>query len=187
MGWHVVGNTAGMGHRRTGARSLLRRLAAALSLSLACACSGPKVVEPQYFDPQGTVYVSSEFSEQQAEVVIGAIHAWRDATSGEVDLHVKIGDGAPLIRPATQRDGLIAEFTPSDPPQIVVDTGKAELAWELRNTMLHELGHALGLKHIERVESVMFPFANSVQELDPWTLQAWARLNAHAEAVTPTP
>ena len=72
--------------------------------------------------------------------------------------------------------------------QIVVDTSKAELAWELRNTMLHELGHALGLKHIERVESVMFPFANSVQELDPWTLEAWARLNTtHAEASTPAP
>jgi len=167
---------------------MLKQLAAALVLSLLCACSGPRVAAPQYFDPQGTVYVSSEFSEQQAEVVIGAIHAWRDATAGEVDLHVKVGDGTPLIRPATQRDGLIAEFTPSDPPQIVVDTGKAELAWELRNTMLHELGHALGLKHIERVESVMFPFANSVQELDPWTLEAWARLNApHAEATNPAP
>ena len=33
---------------------------------------------------------------------------------------------------------------------------------------------------IERVDSVMFPVATVVQELDPWTLAAWQRLSAPA-------
>lgn len=154
--------------------SSARLILAALTSAFLAACSSAS--EPRYFEPHGVVNVSPEFDAQQTETVLGAIAAWRDATGGEVDLQAQIGTASPRIRPAQQRERVVAEFVPSAEPEIVIDTAKTPYAWELRNTTLHELGHALGLQHIERVESVMFPYANSVQQLDRWTLEAWHQL-----------
>ena len=68
---------------------------------------------------------------------------------------------------------ILGEFVPSARPEIVLDTQKALEPGSLRNLTLHEVGHALGLAHIDRNESVMFPFATTVQALDEWTLAAW--------------
>jgi predicted Zn-dependent protease len=71
---------------------------------------------------------------------------------------------------------VVGEFIPSDAPEIVLDTNKATDPADLRPLTLHELGHAFRLEHIDHVDSVMFPMANRVQELDPWTLRAFAEL-----------
>jgi hypothetical protein len=143
-----------------------------LLVSAATSCS-VEPVAPQYFEPRGVVYVSPEFSAEQNETVMGAMSTWQSATDGEVAFDVRIGEGHPLIRPALERDRINGEFIASDEPEIALDTNKAFESRSLRNLTLHELGHALGLEHIERSESVMFPFATTVQELDAWTLAAW--------------
>jgi hypothetical protein len=143
-----------------------------LIVSTATSCS-VEPASPKYFEPRGVVYVSPEFSTEQSEIVIQAMSTWQAATNGEVAFDVRIGQGHPLIRPAVERDRINGEFILSDEPEIALDTTKAFDPRSLRNLTLHELGHALGLEHIERSESVMFPFATTVQELDAWTLAAW--------------
>ncbi|MGC4088627.1 MAG: matrixin family metalloprotease [Polyangiaceae bacterium] len=144
-----------------------------LLVLLASACSAPSH-EAHYFDPKGSAYISAEFTLEQADVVLGAIDAWREATSGEVDLKPQIGTGSPQVRPAARAERINGEFIPSESPEIVLDVDKVSDAGQLRNLTLHELGHAFGLQHIGHVDSVMFPMATTVQELDHWTLQAWS-------------
>jgi hypothetical protein len=163
-------------------RSGTAAVAGQLSLMLlathgASGCS-PESASPHYFDPAADVYVSHEFTPEQAQVVLGALTSWSEATRGGVRFNAHLGSGTPQIRPALQDDGVVGEFIPSERPEIVLDTQKAAGPRELRNLTLHEVGHALGLQHIERVDSVMFPVATVVQELDPWTLAAWQRLRA---------
>jgi hypothetical protein len=148
-----------------------------LLFALTSACSF-QIAPLHYFDPKGDVYVASEFTSEQAEVVLSAIAAWHDATQGAVSLKPQIGNGSPGIRPARERDGVVGEFVPSAEPEIIVDLEKAPNARSLRPTVLHELGHAFRLKHIGRVDSVMFRYATWVQDVDPWTLEAWQELNA---------
>jgi len=133
-----------------------------------------------YFEPTADVYIALEFTPAQTDVVLGALTSWNEATNGSVQLNARFGDGIPQIRPAQRGDRVIGEYIPSERPEIVLDTAKTADPRELRSLTLHELGHALGLQHIERVDSVMFPVATVVQELDPWTLAAWQRLSAPA-------
>lgn len=153
-------------------RSLANRSAVIGLASIVAACS-LEAPPPSYFDAQGTVYVSPEFSAAESETLLAAMQSWQTATSGEVAFQARVGGGHPLIRPALQADRINGEFIPSAEPEIVIDTSKLSDTRALRNLALHELGHALGLEHIEHSESVMFPFATTVQELDTWTLAAW--------------
>lgn len=155
-----------------------------VSLLLLCAACSAETAAPRYFDPRGEVYVAESFTSQQAEVVIGAIDAWRDATAGGVDLKVHIGMGSPQIRPVQERDGVTGEFVASESPEIRLDTEKASNSDALRRLTLHELGHAFRLPHIRRLDSVMFPFSNDVHELDGWTLAAFRQLDAESSAAS---
>jgi hypothetical protein len=160
-----------------------------LLVALTTACSFESA-PLNYFDPTGEVYVSPEFAPEQTDVVLGALTSWNAATHGEVKLHAHVGIGSPQIRPAQQRDGVMGEFIASGRPEIVLDVTQATDARALRSLTLHELGHALGLQHIERVDSIMFPLATVVQEIDPWTLAAWQRLSSstpRAAATAPNP
>lgn len=152
------------------APSPLRRWASFALLALGCSSEG---APSGYFDPRGEVFLSPEFSAEQSEVVQGALSAWGEATHGEVAFLVRVGDGYPRIAPAPMATRILGEFVPSERPEIVLDTQKAIDPSALRNLTLHEVGHALGLVHITENESVMFPFATTVQELDEWTLAAW--------------
>lgn len=154
-----------------------------LAMSLAAFAFGCSF-EPaplHYFSTEGAVYVSPDFSDEQTDVIVAALASWSEATAGSVALQARIGDGSPQIRPVRERDGIIAEFIPSERPEIVLDTMKAANAEALRSVTLHELGHAFGLQHIEQIDSVMFPLANTVRDLDPWTIAAWHALYPKAE------
>lgn len=144
--------------------------AALAALAFGCASErSPR----NYFEPRGEVFLSPKFSAEQLVVVEGALSAWSEATAGEVAFQVRVGEGFPRIAPAREDAHIRGEFMASDTPEIALDTRKAADAPALRNLTLHEVGHALGLSHIARNDSVMFPFATTLQELDPWTLAAW--------------
>lgn len=144
----------------------------ALLAGLALGCAS-EASAGGYFDPRGEVFVSPQFTAEELAVVESAISAWHEATQGEVDFRVRIGDGFPGIAPAREGQQNLGEFSAGESPQITLDTRKAANAPALRNVALHELGHALGLGHIAHNDSVMFPFATTVQELDAWTLAAF--------------
>ncbi|MFZ5891389.1 MAG: matrixin family metalloprotease [Myxococcota bacterium] len=144
---------------------------------LATTACAPENAATGHIEPTGDLFISPEFSAEQQEVLIGAIAAWRDATQAEVDLRVQIGSGSPQLRPSAERDGVFGEFIPSSRPEILIDTQKAADPRALRNLTLHEIGHALGIGHIPRANSIMFPYATTLQELDPWTLDAWRSLH----------
>ena len=152
-------------------RSPALRLWASLAL-LALGCSSESTAGG-YFDARGEVFLSPQFTAAQCEVIEGALSEWSQATNEEVAFRLRIGDGYPRISPAPMGTRILGEFVPSARPEIVLDTQKALEPGSLRNLTLHEVGHALGLAHIDRNESVMFPFATTVQALDEWTLAAW--------------
>lgn len=132
---------------------MTRTLALVALVAAACA--------PKQIDLPGTATVDPSFTASQAEVILGAFDAWRDATKGVASLSVSVGDGGELhVRPSridddrtlgrtTLRQDGTAEMELD--LQTVWTAARAEGAVDdavLLDTTMHELGHAFGLGHV---------------------------------------
>lgn len=119
-------------------------------------CSGNEPVPPD-----SHMSVSPKFSALEAEAAIDAADQWRTATGGVVDLTPSISDdGAIRLYPAdgaiddktmgqTDSNGSIADIRIN---MLVVrayagQKHHSEVEW-FHDTVMHELGHALGLPHL---------------------------------------
>jgi hypothetical protein len=135
-------------------------------LMLLAGCAAP---EPDQLDLEDTMYVSTEFSDEEIEDVVAAANGWGAATSGFVKLNlvIKACSGNRCIRPVRANEyGKTNEFAQShfnsDKVEILIDGAAIRAYVELlkervgeelnaraifREVIMHELGHAYGLGH----------------------------------------
>ncbi len=128
--------------------SSLRLVVAGLSLTTACAPSGPRAIE-RVFDPCATRVVAPvDATDEERASVDEALRLWNEAAG----LHLK-RDGAGELLRIELMDTLPALFGAYDDRAGVVLINRAITDPDARAIVLaHELGHAFGLRHVSPQE-----------------------------------
>lgn len=126
-------------------------LGAALSLS---ACN-----PTHQFDLPSAMRISSEISEENAEVIIAAAEKWRVATNGRAKLDISISDerrGLYVVAVDDLPEGIFARslIFAEDAARIQIDQRVVEFySRDFPDSLLiatmHEMGHIFGLEHRE--------------------------------------
>lgn len=146
-----------------------------LVLALVVGCS-PPIDEQLHLD--GTLRVSTAFSDDEIEGIIAAVDEWKDATNGMVKLQVTVDNSSPNVFKEEFR-GYNGYFFTKD--RIVLApwvTGEA-----VKPTMMHELGHGFGLGHVD----VGLMYSAAVQScIDIYTVQQFCEYHDCIKGVHPT-
>ncbi len=147
------------------------------------------IYHPAYpASPQRTLYLDRELADQEKEVIRHAALRWNEATNHVVDFKVvslPVTDTAPVRNPLQAI--IVLKVSPDYPDVIMLDLGNSgstvafyrqeskyltpvigiveertdESTYEA--VIMHELGHALGLHHVEGDEGIgtlMYPNTN---------------------------
>jgi hypothetical protein len=119
---------------------------------LIAGCVNAVVSEPRVLAPQGPTGWDTQVSE--------AADVWNSALPCDA---FAIGDGLPVRRYTTlEWRGLLTERGYYDGNEIAVKETTPEVE---RATLIHELGHAMGLQHSDDKASVMHPIVGATKEL----------------------
>jgi hypothetical protein len=118
---------------------------------------------PDRVDLPATMSVSPDFSPEETEAIFAAADAWSAATKGVARLDVSVGDGGGIrvvpyasddTDPAMARTHVVsAQHADMRIDSALTDATadrlyKVPAADALRDTVMHELGHAFGLDHV---------------------------------------
>ena len=135
------------------------RLLAGLLLAILATGCGDNLVGQKRVDLPSQMSVSPSFG-AQAEIVLQAADEWRTATGGVADLSPSIGnDGAVKVRQVFDGSADYVGITSTetwtanvniDMTTLRSESSKQHLSTdvELKDTVMHELGHAFGIGHL---------------------------------------
>jgi hypothetical protein len=144
--------------------------------------ASPSSPRARELDPKlkATFTVSSEYTDEQIAIIGECFDAWRDATDRMVNLEMVIGevDGQPFtIAPTDELPSKVTGRTLLPNLDRIVTARWLERGPSLfRVTVCHELGHFLGLLHVDDVEALMWGGNYQVSEPQPIDIaQFWER------------
>ena len=138
-------------------------------------------VNPEKYYPtlvKKTIYIDRSFSEQEKLYIVEAALEWSRATNHIVDYEIKslpceieLDEALIFVKYNSDHPDIIfmdffgyeilGYYNDKNIPSISLVTDRID-AKDFTNVVLHELGHSLGLEHVEDKEMLMYPTMNNV-------------------------